>query len=110
MDLSKVKPSKSFEDHTDYTKVQRLLDTLFTKLNPVTAARNFRKSLIRADIIDPTENGLFNENKLEHTKDLYQEALFQSIMNNRTLPDLRPIGLLPPMEEMSIYDKWRKKK
>lgn len=40
MDLRKVKESKQLEDHTGYGTVDKLLDTMFTMLNPVYAMRN----------------------------------------------------------------------
>lgn len=43
MDLNKKKKkSKNFEDHTGYSELQRFLDSMLTRLNPVYAYRNIR--------------------------------------------------------------------
>lgn len=84
-DFSKSKPSKRFEDHTGYGKINRLVDFIFTSLNPVTAARNVRGSLIENGIVKPKEKRLrpLADFKNEPSKNFIDKTGFDGEMVSR---------------------------
>lgn len=100
MDKKKLPLSKNFEDHTGYTGKDRLLDKLFTLLNPVYAYRNLRGSMIDNGMIAPLMDRKMPESKnfedrtgIPKTPDLMRRMLFEQYKS-----------VLPPGELLKQQD------
>lgn len=59
MDLRKQKPSRNFEDRTNYGEMERFLETLFLQLNPLYLQRKIKDKYLENGYIQPQTKELW---------------------------------------------------